>query len=204
MKEKTKEKTKKIEVKVQPLNLKRIKVPIEGMSALLMDRMSEEVKEGILAKQTGIAKSNKKAVRDVDKEVKDAIHVTKSGKIAFPLAGFKRGMMECTSFVGDKFFSKKLVSGAVKIVNAEEGLIPIKYKTQDILQHNVGSNTKFSPQFHGWWCTLDIMYDANNISSQDIITLLNHAGFYVGVGAWRPKSGGGGSGEYGTYQVKSN
>jgi len=194
---------KKIEIRVQPLNLKKIKVPIKGTTPLLMDRLSEAVKEGILAKQTGVSKSNKKAVRDVNNEVKDAIHMTSTGKIGFPLAGFKRGMMECTSFVGDKFFSKKLVSGAVKILNGEDGLIPIKYRRQDILQHNVGSNTKFTPQFHDWNCELEILYDANNITSQDIITLLNHSGFYVGVGAWRPKSGGGGSGEFGMYQVHS-
>ena len=86
-------------------------------------------------------------------------------------------------------------------MNVEDGLIPIKFSKQTILEHNIGSNTKFTPEFHNWSCELDIQFDQNNISAQDIITLLNYAGFYNGVGAWRPKGGGGGSGEYGMYEV---
>jgi len=194
-------KEKKIEIILQPINVGSITVKLNGKTPLLMDRFPESVKKEILAKQAGVAKGNKKKLRDTKEEIVQAIHVTNSGKVGYPAFGFKKGMMECTSFVGDKMFSKKLVSGAVKIMNAEDGLIPIKFKKQDILQHNIGSQTKFTPQFHDWNCELVLRYDKNNISAQDIITLLNYAGFYNGVGAWRPKSGGGGSGEYGMYEV---
>lgn len=193
-------KEQKIEVKIESLNIGTLKVPIMGKTPLLMDRMSEETKKEILAKQTGITKSGKKKVRDTGKETKDAVHITSTGKIGFPAAGFKRGMIECTSFVGDIKFSKKLIMG-LRIINVEEGLIPIKYKKQDVLVHNIGSNTKMTPQFHNWSCELEIHYDQNNLGSEDIIKLLDYAGFYVGIGAWRPKGGGGGSGEYGMYEV---
>ncbi len=194
-------KEKKVEVVLQPISVGTIKVQIRGKTPLLMDKFPDEVKKGILAKQAGVSKGNKKKVRDTKQETQEAIHVTSTGQIGYPAFGFKKGMMECTSFVGDKMFSKKLVSGAVKIMNVEDGLIPIKYEKQTVLEHNVGSNTKFSPMFSGWSCELKIEYDQNNISAQDIVTLLNYAGFYNGIGAWRPKSGGGGSGEYGMYEV---
>lgn len=196
--------TKKIEVLLQPINIKIIKVKIKGNKekGLLMDKFPEDAKQQILAKQAGIAKGNKKKVRDINQEVKDAIHTTTKGIIGYPAEGFKKGMMECTSFVGDKSFSKKLVSGAVKIINGDDGIIPIKYKKQTILKHNIQHNIKFSPEFVEWSCELMIQYDANNISAQDIITLLSYAGFYIGVGAWRPKGGGGGSGPYGMYEVE--
>jgi len=197
-----KEKTKKIEVKLQPIIVNKLKVTLIGKTPLLMDRFPDEARQQIIAKQTGLTKGNKKMLRNIKQEQEDAIHRTSKGVIGFPVAGFKKGMMECTSFVGDKFFSKKLVSGAVKIINAVDGLVPIKFKKQDILQHNIGSNTKFTPQFHNWSCELVIEYDANNISAVDILTLLNHAGFYVGIGSWRPKCKDGGSGEYGMYEVK--
>ena len=196
-----KTKENKISIVIQPIRLDRIKVPIKGKTNLIMARFPEEVKKEILGKQSGIAKGNKKKVRDTKQEIQDAIHITSNGEIGFPAFGFKKGMMECTSFVGDKNFSKKLVSGAVKIMNVDNGLIPIKFGKQTVLEHNVGSNTKFSPMFHNWSCELDIEYDQNNISAQDIITLLNYAGFYNGIGSWRPKGGGGGSGEYGMYEV---
>lgn len=194
----TKEKT--IGVKLESLNTKIVKVPIKGKTPLLMDKMSEETKQEILAKQTGITRSNKKKVRDTKEESLSAVHITSKGQIGFPSAGFKKGMMDCTSFVGDKFFSKKLVQG-IMIINAEEGLIPIKFKKQSILEHNIGNITKFTPQFHDWSCELEIQFDANNLCAEDIFRLLNYAGFYTGIGAWRPRGRDGGSGEFGMYEV---
>ena len=197
-----KEKEQKIEVRLQPLNHNTIKISIVGKTPLLMDKMPESVKKGILDKQRGITKSAKKKIRDLDKEYQDALHKTNTGIIGFPAEAFKKGMMECTSFVGDKFFSKKLVSGAVKIINGVDGLIPIKYKKLSKLKHNIEHNVKISPQLEEWSCELQILYDANNISPTDIATLINYAGFYIGIGSWRPKGRNGGSGSYGMYEVK--
>ena len=196
-------KEKIVEIKIQPINTSTIKLKIEGVTPLLMDRFTEEAEQQILAKQTGIAKSNKKSVRNTATEVINAIHYidAKKGKIGFPSDGFKKGMIESTSFIGDKFFSKKLVSGAVKIMNTKSGLVEIKFEKQDVLQHNINGNIKFTPQFHTWKCELTILYDVNNINPQDIISLLNYAGFYYGIGAWRPKCKGGGSGDFGMYKV---
>ena len=199
----TKSKETKIEIKIEPLNVKTLMVELVGKTPLVMDRFPDATKKQILGKQTGISKSNKKQIRDVEKEVVEAIHVTRTGKIGFPSIAFKKGMQEVTSFVGDKFFSKKLVSGAIRIINVEDGLIPIKCKKQTILEHSIGCNTKFNPQFHDWSCKLNIQYDANNISAEDIITVLNYAGYYVGVGIMRPKGKDGGTGEYGCYEVKT-
>ncbi len=193
-----------IGVVIQPMNTATLKLGIDGKTDLIMDRFPKDVQDGILAKQAGLAKGGKKKLRDTKEECREAIHMTSKGVIGFPVFGFKKGMMEATSFVGDKAFSKKLVSGAVKIMNVDEGLIPIKFKKQTVLEHRIGNNTKFSPCFHDWSCELQIRYDKNNISAQDIVTLLNYAGFYNGIGAWRPKGAGGGSGEYGMFEVASN
>lgn len=201
MAKKKTEKKEKIEIRLIELDMGTIKLKVKGKTPLLMDKMPDETKAAIVDKQTGVAKGAKKKTRDLKKEVDQAVHRTSKGKIGFPADGFKKGMMECTSFVGDKSFSKKLVSGAVRIINSEDGLIPIKAKKQDILEHNIEHNVKFTPQFHDWSCELVIQYDKNNISAQDIVTLLNYAGFYIGIGSWRPKCRNGGSGEYGMFEV---
>ena len=186
----------KIEVRISPINVKTLKVGIKGKTPLLMDRFPDEAKKQILAKQTGITKSGKQ-LRDIQKEQLEAIHTTPDGKVGFPSAGFKSGMIESTSFVGDKMFSKKLLKG-VKIMNGH--IIPIKFKKQDVLEHSIGSNTKFTPQFHDWECELHLQYDGNNISAQDLVILLNYAGFYYGLGIWSPRSKCGG--DFGMYEVK--
>ncbi len=192
----TGKKTTKKEVKIAPINVQSCIIKVKGKSPLLMDRFPDEAKAAILAKQSGVAKSNKKMVRDVEKEQQEAIHVTADGEVGFPSAGFKAGMIEATSFVGDKMFSKKLIKG-VKIMNGP--IIPIGFTSQDILEHSIGSNTKFTPQFHDWECELHLRYDANNVSAQDLVLLLNYAGFYSGLGIWSPRSKCGG--DFGMYEV---
>lgn len=196
--------TKAVEVLLEPIMLKTMKVKIVGKTPLLMDKFPEETKLQILDKQTGVSKGNKKKTRNIKKEAEEAVHKTSKGKIGTPAYGIKKAMMECTSFVGDKMFSKKLISGAVQITNQVEGLLPIKFKKRDILKHSIDAQTKFSPQFHDWSCDIEFVYDANNIAPTDILTLLNYAGFYQGCGAWRPKGKGGGSGSFGMYEVKLN
>lgn len=192
-----KQETNKKEISIEPLNISRVKIPIRGKTPLLMDRMPPDVKQAIVEKQTGAAKSRKK-IRNIKEEIENAKHYTSKGDIGFPAGGFKAGMIECTSFVGDKQFSKKLIRG-IKIINVDNGLIPIRFKKQDVLEHTVGANTKFTPQFHEWGCELVIEFDANNLSEVDIVTLLNYSGFYYGIGIWSPRCQSGG--EYGMYEV---
>jgi len=188
----------KKEINIIPLNLDTITLSIKGVTPLLMDKMPEETLKAIQDKQTGIAKSGKK-IRDIDKEIQLSVHTLPDGSVGFPAAGFKNALIECTSFVGDKMFSKKLVRG-LKILNAENGLVPIKFKNQDILKHNIGANTKHTPQFHEWQTELTIRFDANNISASDIATLVDYSGFYYGIGIWSPRCKSGGS--FGMYEVK--
>jgi hypothetical protein len=191
----------KIEVRTTPLSQATIRVPIKGKTPLLMGKMDQAIIQEIVEKQSGKKMATKK-IRDTEKEYKNSIHRTSTGIIGFPSGGFKGGMIDSAPRVGNRFFSKGLVMGGIRIINAIEGLIPIKYKKMDCLQHSVGAaKTMFSPQFHDWSCELVIQYDANNISASDIVNLLNYAGFYVGIGVWRPKGKDGGSGEFGCYEV---
>lgn len=196
IKEKKKE-VKEVGIRVQQIDLTTVNFKITGTSPLLMDKFPEEVKKQIEEKQTGKSKA-KKQLRDIDKETISAIHKTTEGQIGYPSIGFKAGLIESTSFIGDKMFSKKLLRG-IQIVNAVEGLVPIEFKKQDVLSHSIQSNTKYSPQFHDWSCILQIQFDKNNISTEDIASLINYAGFYYGIGIWSPrcKSGGG----YGMYKL---
>ena len=196
----TKEQRKKqVEVSILPINLATATFPIASETSLLMDKMPLETLKEIEDKQKGKSKSGKK-LRDIDREIEQAIHYLPDKTIGFPASAFKTGMIESTSFVGNKMFSKKLIKG-LKILNATDGLIPIRFKKQTILVHNIGSNTKHTPQFHEWSCELVVQFDRNNISEKDIATLINYAGFYSGVGIWSPRCRSGG--DFGMYKLKT-
>jgi len=195
--EQPKVKTKEVSVTIQNINIVTSKFKIVGTSPLLIDKFPEDTKREIEEKQTGKSQVKKK-LRVIDKEIEQAIHRLPDGKVGFPASGFKSGLIESTSFVGDKSFSKKLLKG-IQIVNDVNGLIPIEYKKQDICIHSIQSNTKHTPQFHDWSCVLAIQFDRNNISQEDLATLINYAGFYYGVGIWSPRCKSGG--KYGMYKL---
>jgi hypothetical protein len=190
----------KLELVVPRLNLGILKVQLKGNTPLLMDRFPESIREQILEKQIGRTQG-KKQIRNMDLEYENAFHKLPKGGIGFPAQGFKSAMIESTSFVGSKDFSKKLLKG-IQIINSEgNDLIPIKYKNISKLRHfPKGGNTKISPMLEDWECELIIQYDKNNISPQDIVSLLNYAGFYYGIGIWSPRAKCGG--KYGMYEVK--
>lgn len=190
----------KMEIVVPSLKLGTISVKIKGITPLLMDRFPDSVREQILEKQVGMTKG-KKGLRDMDIEYENAFHKLPNGDLGFPAQGFKSAMIESTSFVGSKDFSKKLLKG-IQIVNSEgNDLVPIKYKKISKLKHYPkGGNTKISPMLEDWECELWIKYDENNISPQDLLNLLNYAGFYYGIGIWSPRAKCGG--KYGMYEVK--
>ena len=138
-----KKKESKLEIVVPKLNLGVLKIKIQGKTPLLMDKFPESVREEILDKQLGKTKGKKK-IRDLNWEYENAIHKISDKVIGFPAQGFKSAMIESTSFVGAKDFSKKLLKG-IQIVNSEgNDLIPITYKKLSKLKHYPkDSNTKY-------------------------------------------------------------
>jgi len=200
VKKQIEQKEKKLEIVVPKLNLGMLKVQLKGNTNLLIDQFPESVRKQILEKQEGKTKG-KKQMRDMDLEYENAFHRLPNGDIGFPAQGFKSAMIESTSFVGAKDFSKKLLKG-IQIVNSEgNDLIAIKYKKISKLKHYPkGGNTKVSPMLEDWECELVIQFDQNNISPNDLVNLLNYAGFYYGIGIWAPRARCGG--KYGMYEVK--
>jgi len=71
------------------------------------------------------------------------------------------------------------------------------------LKHWIRHNVKFSPMLKDWKTTLEIDYDPDNITADDIVNCLDVSGKMIGIGAWRPMCTDGGSGTYGQYQVIS-
>ena len=91
---KTKEvKETKKEIVLRGLNISEITIDIVGTSPLLMDKLPKDVADSILAKQAGVSNTNSKKIRDTKQEIQNAIHVTSTGKIGFPVCGFKSGII---------------------------------------------------------------------------------------------------------------
>ena len=48
-------------------------------------------------------------------------------------------------------------------------------------------------------CQIEMQYDAELLKPEDIVNLVNRAGFGCGIGEWRPEKGG----EFGRFEIDS-
>lgn len=184
-------------VALQQLNKKNIRVKIRGITPLLIEKMSMDVVEAY-NKRKG-QKIVKKDTRLEEEKVEEKIHRTEDGNVGFPSTGFHKGMIEVAPYLDG--LNKKLVRGSVRFV---DNLIPVNFKKRkNNLAWGRDSGTTRAPrkivrpEFQKWTCELKIDYNASNISAEQIINLLNWAGFQMGIGSWRPEKGG----VYGQYEV---
>jgi hypothetical protein len=191
---------KKVE-RIPPLikiRIKTMKIPINGRTNFIMNKLSDKVRKGILAKQTG-KNIKPKQQRNLSQEVQDAIHKLSNGNVGFPASGFQTCIVEMAKSKHlDIGVDGKLVKGAVRICSEDpSGNIPIKFEKMEV-QETWGRGgdrkgtplTIVRPQFINWSCILPIQYDSTLITAEQIINLLNYAGWHIGMGAWSPRNGG--------------
>ncbi|MGV9206226.1 MAG: hypothetical protein ACOC44_19650 [Promethearchaeia archaeon] len=184
-------------VNLKPLNKKQISIKIEGITPLMMEKMDMDVVERYNQKKGKKVSASDSKIEEEKYEYKK--HLTDDGKIAFPSTGFLKGMTEVAPYL--ESLDKKKVRGSVRIIG---DMIPISYKQEikDVRHGKTSGMTKsprkiIRPKFTEWTCKLKIQYNADNISAEQIVNLLNWSGFQCGIGGFRPEC----SGTFGQYKV---
>jgi hypothetical protein len=194
-----KQKQKKESVELVNLNKRIMKIKIKSVdgSSYMPERMPMEIAEAIDKKKSN--KMVKEDKRAEEEKIEDKIHYTEDGKVGIPAIAFHKGMIEVAPYIDG--LDKKLVTGSIRVLG---GIIPIKYSKQTVnktwgRQSGISKAPRLiiRPEFHDWSCVLEVMYNASNISSEQILNLLNWAGFQDGIGGWRPQC----KGNYGQYEV---
>lgn len=185
---------------IKPLNFQTISVPIVGTSPLLMHKFSDAAKEEVDKKRRG-ENTGKKNFIKVDEEIAGAIYYTSNGKFGFPAAAFKNAMIRGGSMAG--FVMTKL-NLSFRILGEDADMVELK--TNVPRKHTaIGRNPNSGgavvihrPEFEQWEATLKIRFDADVITQDQIVNLLNRAGETVGVGDWRLEK----KGNFGAFMVK--
>ncbi len=185
-------------VELKPMNLRSIEVEIVGLApGLLMHRFSEKAKRQIEENQQG-TKSKTKAPRDPDSEIEAALHslspARDGAEFGFPAVGFKSAMVSAggrvTGHVMTELRALFFVEGGI------DGLVPIRGVewVRDERFVRIGRGTtdiRYRPLFPaGWRATLAIEYNADGITPDALVNLVNVAGFSIGVGDYRPEKDG--------------
>lgn len=179
------------------LNIAKIVVTVQGTSPLLVNRFPEAAIEQIEASQTGSARS-KKAPRDPEKEWNATRYLDQQGRDCLPAAAFKESMVRAVSFIDGMPMTE--ARGAFFV---DGDLIPLRCSEPYCHRARVVLNRKttsiaYRACYEHWEADLPISYQENVITVEQLINIIELAGYAVGVGAWRPQC----RGQFGRYEIK--
>ena len=184
-----------VAVEVPRIRIEHLLLTIVGDSPLICHRWSEKAKREMLDKQMKKAKTAR-AAKDPKEDYESSLYRIDNGKCGFPAVAFKAAAVGACRFADGMKMTE--ARGAFH-VNGD--IIPLEGKPQmreDMVRVGMGkADIRYRGEFLSWRTNLDISFNADAISKEQIVNLFNLAGFGVGVGEWRPEK----DGSYGRFHV---
>lgn len=206
---------KKVETKtieLQQINPKRIIVSIEGDSDLVLNKMNDVSTRQLTDQRKNKAKSiekpneweqiitsihwlNGKPNEFSEESLKDALENNAPCLTAF---GLKKSFGQAVTRTEIAQYATKF-DASVNIIGKRDRLVPIKFAEHHI-DEKLMSPKKGAPvfvrlnRFSGWSAEIEISYIDNVYSEDQIVNIVNLAGFGIGIGSGR-------SSGYGRYHV---
>ena len=202
--------TKKTESEVSNMefNLRKntVTIPIEGIAPLIVSRFDEKCKTEIAEKAPGKLKQGKKKVEDPEEQYKKSLYYLSDKKrTGFPAVAFKAAMVRAAQVIYDMQMVRTRTLFRVLADDPDTGLVEIlgEHRMREDMVR-VGAMTKVaSPRYRAeypkWSANITIEYVEDALTEQQIVGLLNAAGFACGVGEWRPEKSN--SGSFGLFEV---
>lgn len=204
-------------IKLKPINRRLVTVRLVGVSPLICHKWSEKAKRQIREKQQLGKKTKNRELRDPEQEMQDATYwVDEECTIpGLPVVAVKTAIIGAAH--NDLGVPKTLLRKALFIYPAgRDALVPLEFAskgsgegmkdgnypkgelTEDVVRVGQGStDLRYRPYFYDWAATTRWEIDADMLQVPDFLTLIDRAGFGVGICEWRPEKGG----EYGRFRI---
>ncbi len=205
--------------KIEVLEIKKVEpqiiiVHIVGDSDLVLNKMNDVTAQDLIDVRSGRPRKLEKP--NVWKEIITAIHWRDGKPTDFSEEGMKDALINnapcITAFGLKKSFGEAVVrlgidtystkfDASVNIL-ASGGLIPIKF-AEHFVDEKLMSPKKGSPvlvhlnRFVGWSADIQLSFIDSVYSSEQLVNVINLAGFGIGIGSGRRSCG------YGRYHVES-
>lgn len=200
-------------IELKPLGNKFMEVTIVGDSDLVLNKMSDTVAKDLIDKRKDKAKNLEKP--NVWETIITSMHWRDGKPTDFSEEGLKNALKEnapcITDFGLKKSFGDAVVRNEIDKyktkfdagVNlaSKGGLVPIRF-AEHFVDEKLMSPKKGSPvlahlnRFSGWSATFTVSYMESVYSAEQIINIINLAGFGLGIGSGR-------SSGFGRYHVES-
>lgn len=149
--------------------------------------MHVDLVKDIIAREFG--KTKQKKLRNEKEEYESCFYKTDKGKYGIPVRAFMGSILDAAVSLN---IAKTQIKRAIRIIG---DVYELKYKKinkrADVTKRSgrtSSPNIAYRPEFVGWSCEMYIEFDENQITADQIINLVNQAGFTSGVGDWRPSA----------------
>ena len=184
-------------------NYRPLLVTLKGITPLLMNAWAERDLEGIELKQTqaAVTASKKgKAPRDPEREWKEHLYVIPGTEDEYYIPG--RGIKKCfinagmrqTEWKGTELRGVFSISGEYIRITDFTG--PVMDRQAGKLNGKI-STLVYRPRFDKWSIQIPIEYNANAITTENLLSIIGIAGRAIGFCAYRPEC----SGTYGQFTL---
>lgn len=185
------------QISIPEIDVQGGKIHIKGTTSLIVHAWDEKVKRQMKGKQAGEPQP-KRPPKNPEADFESSKYRNEKNQDCFPSIGFKAAIVSAARFL-NKDVKMTLLRGALFI---EQDLVPIKYEScvmrEDMVRVGMGAaDLRYRAEYKNWSAVLSIQYDAGVINPAQIANLLNHAGFSVGIGEWRPER----NGQFGRFRV---
>lgn len=185
-------------VTIKPANIQTASFRIVGTAPLVQARFSEKAKQAMMAKMeqgSTASKSRAKPARDFEEDMKNAMHISEEGWQGIPAGAFRNAMISACRLVGFKMTLAKLsVFVAADGFDKVDGIPLIRFEGTPE-RHEMaarvgidGTDIRIRPMWRKWNATVNIRYDADQFTVQDVANLMGRVGMQVGIGEGRPDS----------------
>lgn len=200
---------KDMQISIPGINIQNFTVKIVGDSPLIVHAWSEKAKREMLEKQMKKAKAGKPAKDPfadyinslywlTEKPEKPTQNDIENAKFGFPAVAFKSAAVDA-GYQSGITPNKTTSRGAFHIVGDMVEIDGTPEIREDMVRIGMGTaDIRYRGEFKKWSANIDVRYNANAMSIEQIINLFNIGGFACGVGEWRPAK----DGSYGMFHVE--
>jgi len=180
-------------IELQDLKIRKVEIPIVGISPLLVHKFSEKITKEMEAKQQGKAKSAKHTIRIPEEECEAAKHLSEDGWDGFPVGGFKKCLVRGAKAVGmvmtdvraGVFIEPDCVKKNLVKINRKSNL-----RTDPVRVGNGSADIRYRPEYQEWNAILTITFNEGLVSINQVFQMVYAGGYGTGIGDWRPEKGG--------------
>jgi len=175
-------------------NFRKIIIQIVGITPLICHAWDKKAKEEMLSKQMKKAVKTKIA-KNPEEDFKASLYHHPDGGYGFPSTAFKSAAVRAAKMAGVAMTDARMMFYVTDELTKIKGTPTIR---EDMVRLNgKTADIRFRAEFKEWSADLEINYNEDWISAEQIANLISLAGFSVGIGEWRPEK----NGQFGTFEV---